>query len=149
MEVERPDSPADEEISSDDELARELEEALEADDMEHDQPENAEAEPPDLIGPSPESNPMDDGRPSECGEAARDSGRTSRAMNGLNGHLENGHGARHGRGDGGGRHLEESGEAENGVLDRRWNGQVSSEDSDSDDDLDIRRPLPRALSPLL
>jgi hypothetical protein len=149
MEVEPPASPAEEEISSDDELARELEEALEANDMEHDQPESADAESLDLVGPSPEGNAVENGRPSECGEAERDSGGTSRAMNGLNGHLENGHGGGSGRGDGGERHLEESGEAQNGVLDRRWNGQVSSEDSDSDDDLDIRRPLPRALSPLL
>lgn len=147
MEVERPESPSKvEDVDLDDEELRREMDALDAvDEEEHPDPTAGEA-------------PEVDGRSSEQDAGTSTSGRQHQNSNGqlevgdekMNGHVFGTEANTYGREDESRAVLTgETMEVEdgNGVLDRRRSG-FSDEESDSDEDTDIRRPLPRAHSPL-
>lgn len=136
MEVDEPaNAAADGADAEIDEKEWEREVALNLDLMEHDQPESTCRETPGTAEHSVDDSAVEDG------EARAISGH----MNGtINGNLEDR------RRSNGRVQSSEVGHA-NGILNRRRNGTALGADSssDSDEDTDIRRPLPRALSPLL
>ncbi|GAQ84636.1 putative Small nuclear RNA activating complex (SNAPc) subunit SNAP43 protein [Klebsormidium nitens] len=146
MEVERLESPSrvEDEDLDEDELRREMD-ALEAvDEEEHPDPTASNAP-----GPNRRSSEQDAWR-SIPGRQHQDiDGRIEPAEKQMNGRVLGNH-ASNGREDESravltGERMEE--EDGNGVLDRRRTG-FSEEEFNSDEDVDFRRPLPRAHSPL-